>query len=404
MPSKNTYQLILVFVVTSSFVFSQNKTGIAPKLLTSQTIFQAGDSITLKFSSDYKQGAMLYCSNSYGSTIVSPTINKSVLSYEIPMNLSKKRGAIVWTLLDKNKPISGQLKIEPQLSVSKIESYLGPPSIEAGGTDYTMLTVIPTDALDNPLKDSTLVTIKHQFLEKALNKEVTVKNLIAYKNINSSKKSGRIIIASEALGMNSKEYDVNVMAGMPTNFKISATRHHDYADGNQITTFSTSKIEDKNGNTIADGTQVEFFITTQKGYILKTSGNTIKGIATAKMIHPNHESQWRIKAYINGISESTSINLKYKPVLSHFEVNFSEDHRTITIGPLKSFMNQFIPNGLRVTVGIYKDDLLVNEIVTYSNEGHATALLRKDIYSDGDYTIKVKTAGIERVFKTKKLK
>ena len=57
-----------------------------------------------------------------------------------------------------------------------------------------------------------------------------------------------------------KKFDVNIMPSIPTNFTISTHRNHTYADGNQITTFSTSIIKDTLGNTVSDGTYVEFYI------------------------------------------------------------------------------------------------------------------------------------------------
>ena len=123
-----------------------------------------------------------------------------------------------------------------------------------------MLVVIPTDSLDNPVPTKTLVSAKYQFLTSEEKENIFTKHLIAFKNINSKKESGRMLVSSESLGVNSKEFTINVTAAIPTDFKISAKRPHKYADGNQVTTFLPSTIKDQHNNVVSDGTYVTFFI------------------------------------------------------------------------------------------------------------------------------------------------
>ena len=309
-----------------------------------------------------------------------------------------KAGVINWQLLNASKALHGHVIIIPKSTTHSLESYLGPPSIEAGGTDYSMLVVIPTDDLDNPLADSIKVSINHQFLDHEVTDDVFTKHGISYKNIRSYKTNGRMIISSSSLGLNSKEYDINVMPAIPTNFKISAERIHSYADGNQITTFKTSEIRDRYDNTVSDGTFVNFYITDKNGNKTMTSGSTINGIATAKVLHPDREDQWSIKAYIEGMANSDSIRLDYKQAVSDFDVEFSEDHRTITVGPLQSFMKQHIPDGLAVTLKVFKDNTLDNELLERSYAGYTTFKLKQDRYPKGNYKFVIETAGLSKSF------
>ena len=80
-------------------------------------------------------------------------LKKGITSYRIPLSISNKSGILNWDTLGKKKPLNGQIKNNSQTQgFRQWKTYLGPPSIEAGGKDYTMLVVIPTDTLDNPLK------------------------------------------------------------------------------------------------------------------------------------------------------------------------------------------------------------------------------------------------------------
>ena len=402
MTSKFTY-LILLVMISLSFTPAIAQVEVNETLLLLKTEFEVGNDIVLKFSTSNDSKPNLYLSNSYGSIVLKPILKGSVLNYQLPKSFSNKKGVINWKLLSAKTPLSGKLNMHPKQEVATMETYLGPPSIEAGGTDYTMLVVIPTDVYDNPLKDSTQVLVKHQFLTNESNDAIYMKNGISYKNIFSELKTGRILISSECLDKNSKEYDVNVLPAIPTNFTIIYNRNHEYADGNQITNFSTSIIKDKHDNIVSDGTYVDFFITNTSNHVLKTSGSTINGMAMAKMIHPDHQDSWTVKAFIEGMAESDSISLIYKQAVLDFQVIFSEDNRTVTIGPLKSFMNQMIPDGLEVKLHIYQNDTKIKTLYKNSFEGHTYFKLNSNSFPENAYTFKIETAGIEKTYQNIKL-
>ena len=141
----------------------------------------------------------------------------------------------------------------------------------------------------------------------------------------------------------------------------------------------------------------------KKGDVLKTSGKTINGVATAKILHPEFKEDWLVKAYIIGIAESDEIKLTYKQVIKDFTVAFSNNNRTLKVGPLQSFMNQMIPDGLKVTTSIFKDGKLVDSIVTKSVDGFVNFELDANIYPNEIYKIKVSTAGITKSFNSIKL-
>jgi len=401
---KRTYTFVIGLVLLSSFAVIQSSDMTNPiQLLTTQTDYNVGYPVVLEFTASEGEKPLLYCSNSYGSTLVSAKAKNDTLQYVIPYNMTKKIGVVNWIVLDKNKSAAGKFNINPKAEVATMETYIGPPSIEAGGTDYTMLVVIPTDSLDNPVPTNTKVDAKFQFLNSEEKDAIFTKNLISYKNIYSKKESGRMLVSSESLGVNSKEFTINVWAAIPTDFKIMAKRPHNYADGNQVTTFNTSVIKDKQNNVVSDGTFVTFFITNGSGNILKTTGATIEGIAYAKIIHPDFKDNWSIKAYVDGMAESDTITLNYQSVIEDFEVAFANKNREILVGPLQSFMKQMIPDGLHVKLLIYKDNLLVDTITKTAFNGYVTFNLKPAIYKNGSYNFNIETAGIHKTFNNKKL-
>jgi hypothetical protein len=304
-----------------------------------------------------------------------------------------------WMLINSKEKISGYISILSKIQPKTMETYLGPPSIEAGGIDFAMLVIIPTDSLDNPIRNNSKVIVKHQFLKSEIQETIFTDKLITYKTFFSPIKSGRMIISSESFGLNSKESDVNIMPAIATNFKLFVRRNHDYADGNQITTFYTSVIKDRNNNIVSDGSYIEFFITNNNNNILKTTGTTINGIAKAKIVHPDFEENWKIKAFFIGISESDVLEIKYKKVIENYNVAFLNKNRNIKIGPLKSFMNQIIPDGLSVKLSIYKNNTLIKELFEESKKGYTDFYLDPNIFENNMYKIIVSTAGIKKEFK-----
>ena len=403
MKSKITYLLLFSFITIKAITIFSSESKPIYSLLNKKNIYTANDSVLLNFSTNTDGKPSLYVTNSYGSTLIQPTLTNNVLKYKIPKSFSSKKGILHWKLLDNKASLEGSIKIKSLEQVKNIETYIGPPSINAGKTDYSMIVVIPTESLDNPIRKNEEVIIKHQFLNKKYLDVIKTDNLIAYKNIYSKDKDGRLLISSECKNTASKEFTVFVKPSIPKPFNIYSERTHNYADGNQITTLKTSIIKDNYNNIVSDGTYVTFYISDKNNNKLQTTGTTINGIATAKIINPDHEDSWSIKAYIDGITESNLITLKFEQVVKNIPYTITNNNRTITVGPIKSFMNQFIPDGLEVQLVIKKDNDIINIIEKTSFNGYVTFNLKDDIYKDDIYNLTIKTAGLTKNIKDLKL-
>jgi hypothetical protein len=275
-----------------------------------------------------------------------------------------------------------------------IENYLGPRSILAGGAEFTMMVAVPTDSYDNPKPDETLVVIKHQFLDIVTTETKKTKNFIAWKNIYSSIKSGQILSSTASEKTVTKEIETEVYPNIATDFSIFYSRNHDYADGNQITTITTSVIKDRFGNIVSDGTTVLFNISTKNKTLLKTIGTTINGIAAGQILHPDHADIYSITGYVIGIAKSNAIVLDYKQIISSFNYSFSKSNRQITVGPLYSFMGQLVPDGIKVTVKIFHENKLVNTLLEETSKGIARFNITQDFYKEKQYNFEISTLGV----------
>ena len=373
-------------------------------LSTKTKYFVAGNEIKIQFSSDSKTtNPQLYIIHSYGKTLLKGTYKHRTLSFTLPDDYVKKTGAVTWFLIvDEETVAQGIFEIIPNKNTqTQIENYLGPPSILAGGKEFTMMVAVPTDGFDNPVIKNTPVLIKNQFLNNITIDTEKTKDFIAWKNIFSSRPSGKILVSTECKNIATKEIETEVYPNIATNFSINYTRNHDFADGNQITTLSTSIIKDYFDNVVSDGTLVSFIITTQNNTILKTFGTTIKGIAAGQLLHPDHPDFYTVKGYITGIAESSSLNIAYKPILSTFNYTFYDGNRTLIVGPLKSFMNQLVPNGIKVTVKIIHKNKVVATLQEDTSNGIAKFHFPLDFYKEKKYQFEITTLGTTQKSETK---
>jgi len=402
MIAKNTYNIsnlvIAAFTLITNVFYGLS---VPVKLLTTHNKFEAGSTIVLKFESKENTSPHLYLSYSYGDVIIKPIRDNNILKYKIPLFVSNKTGLVSWQLI--NYKLMGTFYIYAQQKTHSIETYLGPPSVKVGKTNFSMLVSIPTDAYDNPLENNTPVFVTHQFLNKQITNSNKITNRIHFKRLYAYNKTGRMLISANCLNKSSKALTLNVMPGTPRNFSIYTSRHHNYADGNQITTFKTSQIKDKHNNVVSNGTLVTFVIKTNKNVILKTSGLTINGVATAKMLHPDNKETWQVKAYIDGMANSNKITLQYKTAIKDFTTNFSINNRTISIGPLKSFLNQVAPDGIGVTLTLYKNENKVDTFYKETHQGSTHFKLDINRVPKGVYTVTIKTAGILKKYQNIKL-
>ncbi|MFV9484974.1 invasin domain 3-containing protein [Christiangramia sp. ASW11-125] len=355
-------------------------------------VSMAGEELLLTFNTTSAE-ALLILKNAYGSTAIkAEKSNNSV--FKVPKFMSDKSGILRWKYLNKKSSRSGEINILPQTTPKLIETYFGPRSIQAGYDDFSMLVSIPTDSLDNPLADGTSVNISEFFQGSLWQQDFQMEHMFAWKNINTREKAGKITVATSAEGVAGKEMISNVYPSLASDFSITTNSEHLHADGNQVTQLITSPITDDFGNIVSDGTSVEFVVETEKGLRLKTSANTINGVATAQLLHPEEAGSWSIQANVTGMAISNSLSIEFEPVLTEIPHDISD--RNITVGPLKSFMNQSLPDGAEVhfQIVLENEDIYKEKVPT--QDGVANFKIPKTIALENIRVISVKTMGVHK--------
>lgn len=368
---------------------------------TNKTECEPGEKITLNFEGS-DTSSYLYYSSSYGNSLLSPIIQKNRLLYVIPEHVTNKVGVINWKLIQSNKTSQqGQLTVLFSDKVKAVETYFGPTFLYAGPSNFSHLVSIPVDSLDNPIKKNSEVVVKEQFKTAINSSSVYTNHLIAFQIIYSKKTTGRFLINSECNGISSQELAATVSSAIPSNFIIQIDRSHPFADGNQIATFTSSVIKDNYGNIINDGTLVKFIIKNKNGNLTYTTANSINGIATAKMIHPSHKQIWEVQAFVMGMAESNVLSVDFLQSITDYQVLFSDKNKTIDIGPIKGFMEQLVPDGVRIELRVIMDEHLVKTLHSETLGGYGHFSLKNSTFKPGNYTLEFEIAGIKKIFKNK---
>ena len=397
--------LLIIFVFHISCSEKQEDATVVENfksiLLNEQRTYTAGEIAALKFEIKGEADIRLMLSNVFGSSTVLPEIDTEGLLFTIPKNYMRKSGPCHWVLLANGKSVNkGSFKIKPKTkSKATLETYFGPRSITAGVQDFSMLISITTDPFDNVFPTGTEVLFKSQFLSTISEYTIASKDLISWKNIDATKKSGRILVNTSFKEITTKELTTIVFPTLAESFLIEADRNHTFADGNQIIKFRSNVIRDKYDNIISDGTMVNFIIENSNGAILKTVAPSINGISKATMLHPSEKEKWKITAFVTGAAKSKTINLEFDTAISDFEVNFSNDNRIITVGPLESFMKQLVPDGILIQLDIYDEGGSYLETKKISSvKGIGKIELPVEYHAKGSYHLVLKAAGITKEF------
>ncbi len=367
------------------------------KLISTAREFVAGDSITLQFDGT-SENQLLLVQNSWGTMLLKPDSTITNLTFTLPQIMAQKSGLAHWSLLhEKTMVAEGGFNILPSKTLSEsMESYIGPTSIFADNQDEAMIVSLPQDTFGNPLPDSTIVQLTEKFKNSQNNTSMPVQGMIAHAYVGGHGEVGELFLSTSLENQVSKEFTVSVLPTKSADFNITMERQHNFADGNQIISFTTSTVKDRNGNTVADGTMVNFVVEDGSGNQYQTYGQTLNGVAVGKMLHPEAPTQWKVKAHISGLSQSNSLELGFEAAVKDYTVHVSENGRTITVGPILSYMKQWVPDGMGIHLEIKGPDeesLLTQETTSRKGMGEFELPENMNAYEN---TVKITVAGIEK--------
>lgn len=334
----------------------------------------------------------------YGIFTIENSSSECTVDFQLPSHLLAVKGDLSLKLLYQGSIIQHTI-ITIKADTTRapiIEAYCGPKQIISGGLDYTAVIGTVLDSLDNPWPKNTTTTFQYRYKGNSRNRTIPSKKLYAYHRFYSDNQAGHPVISVSAKGAAHEEFELTLYPGAPQRFSLTIDRDHDYADGKQIAAITTTKITDKNGNAIADGSLVNFNITTDDGGLSKAQATTINGVATLHIPAPDRPVTWLIEAAINQFVNSDPLETSFKSAIQSFTINKKND--SIMIGPIKSFIDQWVPYRTPVAIEIRMENIKVASTTVLSESGMAILDLGSLNLEPCDYTLKATCGGYMKTF------
>lgn len=274
--------------------------------------------------------------------------------------------------------------IEPSVLSSPLDIYTGPMSIVTGGKQNTMIVSVPSDSFGNGFIKS-----KNIYFQKLLDKKEViarpVKNLQANYVFSSKDKARKTLIGVSCESVVAKEQAVIETADWTANYLIKVVSQHPYADNRQYLRLQTNKIMDRNDNQIADGTEVVFQVYENNMTIAFYRAITIDGVANVYIKNPPKPSTWDVKSSIGYSTVSNELRLDFRENITELLVEYDIFAKRIIVGPLKSSLGQYSPDGTRVTLihnGVEHTQETIKGMTTFD-------LMSLSIKQEGKVTIRV---------------
>jgi hypothetical protein len=359
-------------------------------------VIQAGDSLSLRIQlSDELNNYTLIWRDLAASTCFKIGGKDTIL--EIPTFLTGISGPKHVYLTHSGDLVDHQsIMIQPGPPSNYIESYLGPKTILSASKESSMLVMIPTDQYLNPVSKGTEVTVKEESGESDQQLSYTTRHGYVAHLINSSEHAGRRIFGGFTREAGTIQQDLLVQSGWPVSFQLVANEYFPFADGRSVTKFTSKVLVDKGENPVQDGTLI--YLSVYEGELLVGyfTGKTVNGRVSFHVLNPGHACLRTYIASSTSGQKSNQIPLDYNEYQIQFLVRYNQDLEGIEVGPVQGNLGQLVPEGTRVTLEIFGNEILKiveKELI----KGEVFFPVSKYILPSGSYTAKVSVLSVDEM-------
>ena len=340
----------IVTILLAGVAYSQIK-NLLPE-------YTAGQRISLVYREPANDLRLIAC-HSYGSFLIKGTAHSEGTEFIIPPVIFQKTGRVDLKLFEGSARVwSGSTEIRADTSSMTIESYCGPKHFVVGKNDFSMLVVSVLDSFDNPFPNRTSIAARALISAELTYKPVITDGLLGFTEFYASDASGYGSVVATKGNSSSTEFKLDFYATEPDNFTLTVDRQHDYADGLQLVTISSSVIADHYGNILENGTLVYIEITDHKGKITTAGAGTIDGRISIALPAPSYATTWEITGYISNFASALPQKISFLPAFN--EIPVSPTPGGIRVGPVKSFMGQYAREGMPVHLEFKQEERVMD--------------------------------------------
>jgi hypothetical protein len=316
----------------------------------------------------------------------------------IPAAQTRRAGMVLISAQADEARGQQSITILPGPAATPLTPLVGPRGVIADEADWSLVTLIPQDALGNLAADGTPIRVRARNPAGILaEQQITSRYGIAWLKIVGGNTAGRIIITAESGDAHGPEAALDAVAGAPISATIQAEPATLPADGRQNLTLRTSVLQDRFGNMVPDGTLVTFLVIAPDGSERRIPATTIGGVAVAPLQAPAEPGATIVIATI-GLARSEPLGIIFGdgPAVGRIELQTSIDVEQglviVTIGPLLGDLGQLVPDGTPVQLSLIDAGQGTHRITVRTDYGYARAQLRLADFAAGTVVI-VATAG-----------
>ncbi len=273
--------------------------------------------------------------------------------FVVPPNLLIDSGVLVITATTKESIGIATLKIRPASAANGVIPLAGPRSIVADRKHWTMVSVIPGDALGNGLPDGTPVRLHVRRPDGQTDiVEGTIDGLLDGIRVYGGTVSGLTTIRVEVQGATGPEIEVREVAGPPMPFSLEGPSGPLVADGRSLIEIRTPLLVDQFGNTVEDGTSAEVRGEAPDGPFRLVS-TTIDGRAIFRLRSSAEPGPVSVVAEVAGtFSAPTEFELTTDALRFDLSVTRRGTDVDLLVGPVISSLGGFAPDGTDVVVEV----------------------------------------------------
>lgn len=254
-----------------------------------------------------------------------------------------------------------RLWISPAAISNPLNIYTGPASIVTGGKQPSMIVTVPSDSFGNGFIKPVNIKYQKLNLEKERRNEKTNHLFASYK-FTSGLKAQKTLIGISSQTALANEQSILETPDWPNTYSIAIASHHPYADNRQYLRVQTDQIKDQHGNQVADGTQVSFFAYEDENLVAQYVAITIDGVANVYMRNPIKPKTWKISSAIGLTTGSNTLTISFKENITELLLEYDVFAKKIIVGPLKSPLGQYSPDGTEVTMN-YEGTSIMQETI-----------------------------------------
>ena len=231
--------------------------------------------------------------------------------------------------------------------VDPIEVFSGPTTVWVDDRQEFMVVGVARDSFGNLARENDSIKYQIQFPSNLREESYQrIEDRVAFNITKSGEIEGPIKTGVGIEGVSSKEQLTDAVALWPAQLRINVSELNPYADGRSFFKVQTEKVRDIKGRVVADGTFVEFVLDFNQKQT-KYQSYTIDGIATCLIRNPSQPGK-RILSAIAAGNQSLSKSVTFQSNVK--EVNYTIGSDYIDIGPVSSYIGQYLPDGTEVVL------------------------------------------------------